>query len=189
MPLAHSMGQYCYLNIPRISRLEWHPFTISSAPVDMVTTHHIKVTSTSIHLNHLALTNSKSTFYIHCIKVMGGYDPSSSTQQWTAKLYALAEELQRLRSMPRVDYHPPTPALVMSETTRIPLRGENLGTLRDALLSNNGANNQDQLAAFPGTGYLLPTYLSNLDDISHLIPTNPSVNGIFPLRRTQGECR
>ena len=43
MPLAHSMGQYCYLNIPRISRLEWHPFTISSAPVDMVTTHHIKV--------------------------------------------------------------------------------------------------------------------------------------------------
>ena len=25
-------GEYVYLNIPRVARHEWHPFTISSAP-------------------------------------------------------------------------------------------------------------------------------------------------------------
>ena len=94
------------------------------------------------------------------MKVMGGYDPTSSTQQWTAKLYALAEELQRLRSMPR-DSQPPRPPPVTSEATRIPLRGENLGALRDALLSDNGVNNKEQLNALPtpDTGYQLLTCL------------------------------
>lgn len=37
-----SCGQYIYLNIPAISSLEWHPFTISSAPSDGKVTCHIK---------------------------------------------------------------------------------------------------------------------------------------------------
>jgi predicted ferric reductase len=41
-PLKYSVGQYCFLNIPQISALEWHPFSISSAPEDDITTHHIK---------------------------------------------------------------------------------------------------------------------------------------------------
>jgi predicted ferric reductase len=41
-PLCHEMGQYCFLNLPDVDLMEWHPFTISSAPVDGVTTHHIK---------------------------------------------------------------------------------------------------------------------------------------------------
>ena len=41
--LDHQMGQYVFLNIPAISKLEWHPFTISSSPYDSVTSHHIKV--------------------------------------------------------------------------------------------------------------------------------------------------
>ena len=41
-PLRHEMGQYVFLNVPAISKLEWHPFTISSAPGDRVTTHHIR---------------------------------------------------------------------------------------------------------------------------------------------------
>ena len=53
-------GQYVYINIPAISSLEWHPFTISSAPIDEITTHHIKV--------------------------MGGIN----SNQWTAKLHRLA---------------------------------------------------------------------------------------------------
>jgi hypothetical protein len=36
------MGQHVYLNVPEISQLEWHPFSISSAAEDRVTTHHIK---------------------------------------------------------------------------------------------------------------------------------------------------
>jgi ferredoxin-NADP reductase len=39
------VGQYCFINIPEISQLAWHPFTISSVPGDYVTTHHIKATS------------------------------------------------------------------------------------------------------------------------------------------------
>lgn len=38
----YSCGQYLYLNIPEISPLEWHPFTISSAPSDRRVTCHIK---------------------------------------------------------------------------------------------------------------------------------------------------
>ena len=68
MPLAHSMGQYCYLNIPRISRLEWHPFTISSAPVDMVTTHHIKVITKTTSTDFIPdITYPQRTYYVHCI--------------------------------------------------------------------------------------------------------------------------
>ena len=63
-PLNHLMGQYVYINIPAISSLEWHPFTISSAPIDHVTTHHIKV--------------------------MGGLKGN----QWTAKLYQLVKSLE-----------------------------------------------------------------------------------------------
>ena len=40
--LDHRMGQYCFINIPQISPLEWHPFSISCSPLDSVTTHHIK---------------------------------------------------------------------------------------------------------------------------------------------------
>jgi FAD-binding domain/Ferric reductase NAD binding domain len=63
-PLCHLMGQYVYVNIPAVSSLEWHPFTISSSPTDSTTTHHIKV--------------------------MGGLNGG----QWTAKLHKLAMTLQ-----------------------------------------------------------------------------------------------
>ena len=41
-PFRYAMGQYCFVNIPAISPFEWHPFSISSAPEDSVTTHHVK---------------------------------------------------------------------------------------------------------------------------------------------------
>lgn len=41
-PLQHKAGQYCFVNIPAVSTLEWHPFTISSIPGDSSTTHSIK---------------------------------------------------------------------------------------------------------------------------------------------------
>ena len=41
-PMNMSTGQYAFINIPSISGTEWHPFSISSSPGDMSTTHHIK---------------------------------------------------------------------------------------------------------------------------------------------------
>jgi len=35
-------GQYAFINIPAITPLEWHPFTISSAPGETTLTFHIK---------------------------------------------------------------------------------------------------------------------------------------------------
>jgi len=39
---AFRAGQYAFLNIPSITPLEWHPFTISSTPGDPNITFHIK---------------------------------------------------------------------------------------------------------------------------------------------------
>ena len=41
-PLSHAAGQYVFVNIPLVSQLAWHPFTISSAPGEPCTHHHIK---------------------------------------------------------------------------------------------------------------------------------------------------
>lgn len=40
--MCHEAGQYAFVNVPAISALQWHPFTISSCPEDTETTHHIK---------------------------------------------------------------------------------------------------------------------------------------------------
>eukprot|EP00038_Savillea_parva_P014726 m.11917 g.11917 ORF g.11917 m.11917 type:complete len:976 (+) comp2890_c0_seq1:248-3175(+) len=42
-PLRHTAGQFCFVNIPRLSPYEWHPFTIASAPHDPVSMFHVKV--------------------------------------------------------------------------------------------------------------------------------------------------
>ncbi|KAJ1723499.1 hypothetical protein LPJ53_002156 [Coemansia erecta] len=39
--MKFEVGQYIYLNIPSISRLEWHPFTLTSAPEDDEISVHI----------------------------------------------------------------------------------------------------------------------------------------------------
>lgn len=36
-------GQYCYINIPEISRLQWHPFSIASSPHESHIVFYIKV--------------------------------------------------------------------------------------------------------------------------------------------------
>lgn len=53
VPLEHVSAQYAFLNVPSISALEWHPFTISSAPGDEVTTHHIKSFGPDTFTGHL----------------------------------------------------------------------------------------------------------------------------------------
>ncbi len=41
-PFRYQAGQYLYLNCPEISRKQWHPFTISSAPEDPYVSVHIR---------------------------------------------------------------------------------------------------------------------------------------------------
>lgn len=41
--LPHVAGQYCFVCIPRVSLLQWHPFSISSGPNNSHFTFHIKV--------------------------------------------------------------------------------------------------------------------------------------------------
>lgn len=40
---GHKEGQYAFLKCPSVSKAEWHPFTISSAPDDEYLTFHIRV--------------------------------------------------------------------------------------------------------------------------------------------------
>ncbi len=43
-PSMHNKpGQYLFLNVPEVSALEWHPFTISSAPEEDFVSVHIRV--------------------------------------------------------------------------------------------------------------------------------------------------
>jgi predicted ferric reductase len=76
-PLTHEIGQYCFINVPKISPFQWHPFTISSSPNDRVTTHHIKSmgsntwTSELVHLAHSYDTESRLNELI--INVDGPY--------------------------------------------------------------------------------------------------------------------
>lgn len=40
--IAYKAGQYCFLNCPYLSKYEWHPFTISSAPEEEHLDFHIR---------------------------------------------------------------------------------------------------------------------------------------------------
>ena len=38
----YKAGQWLFLNVPEVSTLQWHPFTISSAPGDPYVSCHIR---------------------------------------------------------------------------------------------------------------------------------------------------
>jgi predicted ferric reductase len=94
---SYLMSQYMYVNIPILSQLEWHPFTISSVPGDGLTTHHIKAissdswtgkllslaktiqTTSQSHLNNIVINVDgpyglpiDTSFYSNILLVAGG---------------------------------------------------------------------------------------------------------------------
>jgi NADPH oxidase len=40
---VYKPGQYLLINVPEVSRFQWHPFTISSCPQDDAITIHIRI--------------------------------------------------------------------------------------------------------------------------------------------------
>jgi respiratory burst oxidase len=45
LSLFPTEGQYLFINCPRLSEAQWHPFTISSAPQEDTVTVHIRVST------------------------------------------------------------------------------------------------------------------------------------------------
>eukprot|EP00274_Cyanoptyche_gloeocystis_P008443 CAMPEP_0196658544 /NCGR_PEP_ID=MMETSP1086-20130531/30241_1 /TAXON_ID=77921 /ORGANISM="Cyanoptyche gloeocystis , Strain SAG4.97" /LENGTH=569 /DNA_ID=CAMNT_0041992163 /DNA_START=53 /DNA_END=1762 /DNA_ORIENTATION=- len=66
--LKHEAGQFVFINIPAISPLQWHPFTISSAPYEKTITHHIKAMGPESFTRKL-LTIASGDFDLKTIKI------------------------------------------------------------------------------------------------------------------------
>lgn len=86
-------GDYVYLNIPQVAKMEWHPFTISSAPEDEGTSS-VSLTITSPHEFRCLISEEFLTLHI---RVAGG---------WTSKLYEIcqrdAERLVKEKSIQKL---------------------------------------------------------------------------------------
>jgi NAD(P)H-flavin reductase len=68
-PFKFTCGQYLYLNVPSIAPIEWHPFSISSAPSDGIITCNIKAAPGALEstftgkLHLLALQSDSANHY------------------------------------------------------------------------------------------------------------------------------
>ena len=71
-------GQYAFINVPRVSVLQWHPFSISSAPHDSDVTFHIKALGAGTFTSVLADAVQASTNAAQIqMKVDGPYGRAS----------------------------------------------------------------------------------------------------------------
>ena len=66
-------GQYLYLNIADISRFQWHPFTVSSAPEEGFTSVHIRIAGDWTSELADRLRNIKDALSIPKLRVDGPY--------------------------------------------------------------------------------------------------------------------
>ena len=93
-PLKYQMGQYFFVNIPEISILEWHPFSISSCPSDLMITHHIKNMGENQWTGRLANTvkrieklDSKKALRRIVMNIDGPYGSPLRASQYDAILF------------------------------------------------------------------------------------------------------
>lgn len=94
MPPSFEAGQYAFLNIPEISTLQWHPFTISSAPSEHLLRFYIKSMgpgSWTENLFQLAQTSST----LNSVPMINIDAPYGLGLEW--KRYSLTQCLKLLR--------------------------------------------------------------------------------------------
>jgi NADPH oxidase len=60
--MIYNPGQYLYINIPEISKFQWHPFTISSTPQEGFISVHIKVVGDWTGALYNIVNSSKNQF-------------------------------------------------------------------------------------------------------------------------------
>jgi len=85
-PINHEAGQYVYINIPDISQVAWHPFTISSAPFESASTIHVKSMKEDEWTGRLVtLIKSGECKSLH-MNVDGPYGVTLSTLKYKAYL-------------------------------------------------------------------------------------------------------
>eukprot|EP00026_Physarum_polycephalum_P001242 Phypoly_transcript_01243.p1 GENE.Phypoly_transcript_01243~~Phypoly_transcript_01243.p1 ORF type:complete len:1110 (+),score=123.04 Phypoly_transcript_01243:179-3508(+) len=69
-------GQYAFINIPSITPLEWHPFTISSAPGETALTFHVKNRASPLKTvaekTHINNDMGKTTWTARLARIYGG---------------------------------------------------------------------------------------------------------------------
>lgn len=87
--MRHEAGQYCFVNVPELALLEFHPFTISSSPLDDTSSCHIKAMGASTwtqKLQNLAAAHEKSRGMLPMINIDGPYGLPFRFQQHTSIL-------------------------------------------------------------------------------------------------------
>lgn len=95
IPLNYEMGQYFFVNIPELSILQWHPFSISSAPSDSpLITHHIKNMGRHQWTGKLAklvkkktMSDSKTALRKVVVNIDGPYGTPLKASQYDAVLF------------------------------------------------------------------------------------------------------
>lgn len=74
----HSPGMYVHVNFPQISKSEWHPFSLSSSPLDTAATLHIKDMggeSFTAKLHEFAVSSDETLCKHMLMNIQGPYGP------------------------------------------------------------------------------------------------------------------
>lgn len=177
--LNFKAGQYCFLNVPAISSLEWHPFSISSAPGRSSFTFHIKNMGDETWTGKLAAlaaaSASSSSDSLMDINVDGPYgDPGIALQDYRSLLLVaggigvtpvasiLEDLLQRMEEQPSSDSLPQLVNLVW--------------VVKDPLCLQWFSDLIHRLDRFPNRTFRLQLYVTNSlaqrQGLSHRVHTD-----------------
>ncbi|KAJ1812413.1 NADPH oxidase 3, partial [Coemansia sp. RSA 2599] len=115
--MKFEVGQYVYLNIPSISRLEWHPFTLTSAPEEDEISVHIWVAGDWTR----RLVQMFQGCAIRTVDANNNYD-SSSVKRPLDDMYMQSEKIASSRVTGLTDK--------LVDAKNVPSDPANMGTLK-----------------------------------------------------------
>ncbi|KAJ1943460.1 hypothetical protein FBU59_002905 [Linderina macrospora] len=100
--ISAQVGQYVYLNVPSISYLQWHPFTLTSAPEEDELTLHIWVSGdwtkrlvTALRACAINDVNDSSSLFN-----MGSRPATAASAPSSVASTSITERLERARNVP-----------------------------------------------------------------------------------------